>query len=313
MSEQGKPAKPGSATRYSFRVQGLDCAEEVAVLRREVGPVVGGESNLAFDVLNGRMTILDSAMPVSADEIRVIVGRTGMTAVEWRPQGTETRDAAAVRYRHQVRFTTLSGFCVVVGLMIHAWFAGGVSDALRLLGTHAGQAIPWPEIAAYSAAIVFGGRFVIVKAWYSAKSLRPDMNLLMTVAVFGAIAIGEWFEAATVSFLFALSLQEAPHQVEQKLERHVLPLVVEHKAGGVVLRRMKMVSDSAVTKAFIGSTIFRVPLEVRLEYKGPVKGGSSGAPMPRKRKRTRDPSKPKKERSFTRQRTGAMTSQFFEG
>ncbi|MDP1911128.1 MAG: HAD-IC family P-type ATPase, partial [Hyphomicrobium sp.] len=86
------------------------------------------------------------------------------------------------------------------------WYAGGLAEALRLLGTHAGQVIPWPEIAAYSAAVVFGGRFVIVKAWYSAKSLRPDMNFLMTVAVIGAIAIGEWFEAATVSFLFALSL-----------------------------------------------------------------------------------------------------------
>ncbi|MGJ4899155.1 heavy metal translocating P-type ATPase [Bradyrhizobium oligotrophicum] len=206
MSEQAKPAKPGSATRYSFRVQGLDCAEEVAVLRREVGPLVGGESSLSFDVLNGRMTVLDSAMPVSADEIRAVVGRTGMTAVEWRPQDAEVRDAAAIHYRRQVWFTTLSGVFVVVGLLIHAWFAGGLTDALRLLGTHAGQEIPWPEIAAYSAAIVFGGRFVIVKAWYAAKALRPDMNLLMTVAVIGAIAIGEWFEAATVSFLFALSL-----------------------------------------------------------------------------------------------------------
>ena len=43
MSAQEEAAKPGLSSRYSFRVQGLDCAEEVAVLRREVGPLVGGE------------------------------------------------------------------------------------------------------------------------------------------------------------------------------------------------------------------------------------------------------------------------------
>ena len=66
--------------------------------------------------------------------------------------------------------------------------------------------MPWPEIVAYIAAALLGARFVVVKAWFAARNLRPDMHLLMTVAVVGAMAIGEWFEAATVSFLFALSL-----------------------------------------------------------------------------------------------------------
>src|SRR5262245_20413761 len=42
----------------TFKIRGMDCAEEVAVLKREVGSVVGGEDRLAFDILNGRMAVL---------------------------------------------------------------------------------------------------------------------------------------------------------------------------------------------------------------------------------------------------------------
>ena len=43
-------------TRLVFKIQGMDCPEEVAVLRRAVGPVVGGADCLSCDLLNGTMT-----------------------------------------------------------------------------------------------------------------------------------------------------------------------------------------------------------------------------------------------------------------
>ena len=44
-----------------FRVHGMDCAEEVSTLKRELGPLVGGAEHLDFDVLRGRLTVLPSA------------------------------------------------------------------------------------------------------------------------------------------------------------------------------------------------------------------------------------------------------------
>ena len=61
----------------------MDCAEEVAALKREVGPVVGGEEHLAFDVLRGRMTVLQAAGAVNAEAVQEAVARTGMQAEVW--------------------------------------------------------------------------------------------------------------------------------------------------------------------------------------------------------------------------------------
>ena len=126
--------------------------------------------------------------------------------MEWSVGTRQIDDSVDRHRREQVWFTTLSGLSVLLGFALHVWFAGSLAEALLLLAGHGGQPTPVPEAAAYALAVAFGIRFVIIKAWYAARSFRPDMNLLMTVAVAGAIAIGEWFEAATVAFLFALSL-----------------------------------------------------------------------------------------------------------
>lgn len=199
-------APPGAVLRAgrTYKVRGLDCAEEVAALKQAVGPLVGGADRLAFDVLNGRMTVPAGEGEVGDEEILKAVAATGMSAVVWMPHA-KTDDSDKHR-RQQVLFTTASGIALVIGFILHVVLAGGFAPAWRLLGSHASASMPWPEIAAYLAAALLGARFVVVKAWFAARNLRPDMHLLMTVAVIGAMAIGEWFEAATVSFLFALSL-----------------------------------------------------------------------------------------------------------
>ena len=57
----------------------------------------------------------------------------------------------------------------------------------------------------YAAASAVGGANFVGAGLRAARSLRLDMNFLMSAAIVGAILIGEPFEAATLAFLFSLA------------------------------------------------------------------------------------------------------------
>ncbi|MCA8882114.1 MAG: cation-translocating P-type ATPase [Rhodobacteraceae bacterium] len=168
-----------------------------------VGPKIGGAEHLAFDVINGRMTILDSAKSVSDGEIAELVASTGMTAKPWDAENASVDQAAHLA--RQRLYTALSGGFWAAGFLWHI-IETGMGGALGLFAGHGEAPMPRVEAGLFAVAILFGVWLVAPKAWSSARRLSPDMNLLMVVAVAGAIGLGEFFEAATVAFFFSLSL-----------------------------------------------------------------------------------------------------------
>ncbi len=188
----------------AFHIRGLDCAEEVAVLKRAVGPLVGGEGNLSFDPLQGKMTVLEAAPELSPGVLEEAVARTGMTAKPWSEGGVaQAALDQSLWERHGRAFLCALSGVLLAGAVGVQWIHAG---SLVAAFTSTQASVPPLARLLYVAAIVAGAWFIIPKAVYSARSMRPDMNLLMVVAVIGAVGIGEWFEAATVSFLFALAL-----------------------------------------------------------------------------------------------------------
>ena len=192
---------PTGGTGRRFDVRGLDCIEEVRILRRAVGPLVGGGEALAFDAINGRMSVRAPASRVSDEAIVAAVAATGMSATP-----AVAGPASAPPDRGPLYATLASGVLLLVGIVLHVAGVDAPRAWSALVADRGAAGAPIAERLAWLGAVVAGVRHVLPKAWYALRTLRPDMNLLMVVAVLGALAIGEWFEAATVAFLFALSL-----------------------------------------------------------------------------------------------------------
>jgi len=223
--------------RRAYRIEGLDCAEETRALRKEFDRVEG-VGRLDFDVTRARMVIESS---LGEPEIHAAVRRAGLKA---RPWGEPDRASGA---RLKTFTTALSGVATAIGV------AGGGAIAFAL-------------------GVALGAWHVVPKALTAARRLRPDMSLLMCIAMAGAMAIGEWFEASTVSFLFSLSLvleawsvRRARRAVEDLLE--LAPTTARCVEGGDEV-------DRAPAEVPVGATV-RVKPGERVALDGEILAGRS--------------------------------------
>jgi Cd2+/Zn2+-exporting ATPase len=183
--------------KKTYKVEGLDCAEEVAALNRALKHRPG-VVELSFDVLNAGMTVTFDEEQIGEEAIVEAVAGTGMSAVEWTGQAEQRPSWWGLHGR--AAMAALSGLCILAGFVVHWAVSGSLYDALS------SHELSLAARLLYGIGALAGAWYVLPRAAVSARNLRPDMNLLMTVAVGGALAIGQWLEAAMVAFLFSVAL-----------------------------------------------------------------------------------------------------------
>ena len=161
----------------------MDCREEVAILERRLKHLPGVEDFVA-DLVGQRLRVRYDAARLSTSAISEAVAQTGMRAWLEHEQPIGQTSAAAARQA----LVVASGVSLAAGLLLQ-WFTLPV-----LL-----------DRVAFAIAIVTGGIYTVRRAWAATRVMSLDINVLMLVAVAGAMAIGEWSEGATVTFLFAFA------------------------------------------------------------------------------------------------------------
>ena len=192
--------------RYSVR--GMDCAEETAALQKTVGRL-SGVSDLSFNLLTGVMEVTLSPDGPGDDAILSAVKRAGLEARRQMAATGMLREGALAPVvfwnNPRIWLCAGSGGLLLLGVFSHAFLHGNWTHAWvgGITGCHG--RFPLVSVLLFVASTLAGGWFVFPKALLAVRRLSPDMNVLMTLAVAGAMVTGEWLEAATVTFLFSVS------------------------------------------------------------------------------------------------------------
>ena len=199
-----------------------------------------------------------------------MIKSTGMTGKLY--EKTEAEEALSFWKKHgRLILCVFSGLFLVLGFILQLIGPTEFSDIGGFSLKY--ERVPLPSAILYLLAIVSGGWFVAPKALASAKRFTPDMNVLMVVAVIGAIAIGQAFEGAAVTFLFSLALLLESWSVERARKAistllDLSPKLARVMKDGALLE--KNVEDVEIGEKVLVRPGEKIPLDGEV-----VKGSSS--------------------------------------
>jgi Zn2+/Cd2+-exporting ATPase len=140
----------------SFKIHGMCCAEEVTALKRQVGPLVGGEDHLLFDLLNAKMTVIVSGTSVNQQAIVDSIAGIGMRAQFLGDRGAGVESNRRWFNEGRDLLTLASGTFGSFGFAAHAWTSGGILEAFGSEGTGTAHEVPLLARGLYAIGILCG-------------------------------------------------------------------------------------------------------------------------------------------------------------
>jgi len=164
----------------------MDCPTEETLIRRKLG-AMPEVRELHFNLMQRVLTVVHAAPALAS--VQAAIKDLGMTPTVLEGAATPAPAAAPTRWRG------LAAGGVLAALAEAVHFAG--NPALDL----GAVTLPYAAVLAIVAVLACGLN-TYRKGWIAVRHDNLNINALMSIAVTGAAAIGQWPEAAMVMFLF---------------------------------------------------------------------------------------------------------------
>jgi Cd2+/Zn2+-exporting ATPase len=250
------PTAPSSeSVRTVLSIRKMDCPVEEGMIRGKLAGMAGIE-RLDFNLMQCQLTL--THRPEALDGALKAVGSLGFEAAV-EGEGPD-RSAATHGPTVSRRAWTLLGVAAVAAL------AAEVIDLLVPGST-------WLVIGLSLFAVAVGGLETYWKGIIALKNRTLNINALMSVAVTGAMAIGQWPEAAMVMVLFTLA--EMIESLSMDRARHAIrKLMALTPETATVQRADGQWTESPAKNVGVGSPV-RVSPGERIPLDGTVTEGSS--------------------------------------
>ncbi len=244
------PEVLADATRTAIRIMQMDCPTEEALIRKKLGGMPSVKS-MEFNLMQRVLTVVHA--PNALDAILVAVRSLG-----FQPEVPDASGQLAATEEPKKPWwpLALAGVAAVAAEAV-GWMGlpDGLSAALAIL------------------AVVACGLTTYKKGWLAIRNGNLNINALMSIAVSGALVLGQWPEAAMVMVLFTIaeliedkSLDRARSAIKGLMQLAPERASVQQADGGWL-----EVAAKAVT---LGSVV-RVKPGERIGLDGEIVRGSS--------------------------------------
>lgn len=235
----------------SFRIEAMDCPTEQTLIQNKLGKLAGIQQ-LEFNLIN-RVLGVTHNLPDTAPIVDAIKS-IGMHA-EPLEAGVETPAPAPVK-KHWWPLA-LSGVAALAAEVIHFTNA----------------APTWVVAIIALVSILSGGLGTYKKGWIALKNFNLNINALMSIAVTGAILIGQWPEAAMVMFLFTVAELIEARSLD-RARNAISGLMQMTPEQATVLQADGSWAEQEVNSVELGARV-RVKPGERIALDGEVVSGSS--------------------------------------